>query len=156
MPNGRKDSLTDAEQQKFLAIVRQTLNVSAAARALGRPRDWFYRYRDREPEFALSWANAVEEGKDDLVASAVYRGKDGVPKPVYYRDEQIDTVIEYDTKALELALRAHRPELFTQRSELSGPNGGPIKYKEITVEALSAKLLRLADRLNATEEDEDA
>ncbi len=47
------------ENAAFLAVLRRTGNVRAAARELGRHRATFTRRRGKHPAFALEWDTAL-------------------------------------------------------------------------------------------------
>jgi len=48
---------------RFLEVLRETGNVSAAIRAVPRSRKMVYEYRKRCVEFAAAWEEALEQHK---------------------------------------------------------------------------------------------
>ena len=125
MANRKK--FTDHARQNFLMALRETANVSEAARRAGISRRRAYDVRDVDPVFAAAWKDAVETAIDTLEAEAWRRGKEGWDEPVFYRGEiQRDaegkpvTIRKYSDRMLELLLKAHRPEKYRERYDVSG------------------------------------
>jgi len=123
--------LTDRARARFIEQLRQTANVSEAARSIDFSRQRMYDIRDSDEAFALEWDGAVQEAIDALEREAWRRAVEGTDKPVTYQGEITDTFKEYSDRMLELLLRAHRPEKYKERRELSGPDGGPIQFREV-------------------------
>ena len=78
----RKPARTGAAPQgwqaAFLVSLRQTGNVSAAARAAGTCRSRCYEARQRDRGFAAAWADALEEAADRLEMEAFRRAVEGL------------------------------------------------------------------------------
>jgi transposase len=98
---------TDRAREAFLGILRETCNVSEAARAANISRKTAYNWREKDETFAAGWDDAEQEAADKLEKVAWERATSG----------QSD-------RMLEILLKAHRPGKFTERKELSGPGGG--------------------------------
>lgn len=62
-------------KERFLRKLTERANVSEAARLAGINRQYAYRARDEDPEFAAGWDEAVEEAIDKLEAAAWARAK---------------------------------------------------------------------------------
>lgn len=62
---------------RWLAIFRDTGNVSKACKAVGIDRSTPYRYRDGCPEFAQAWRDAEEAAADALEEEAQRRAMEG-------------------------------------------------------------------------------
>lgn len=94
----------------FIAALRNSANVRAACLAANVSRPVAYAHRDRSPEFAAAWDNAMEEACDVLEAAARQRA-----------------LASSDTLLIFL-LKGHRPEKYreTLRQEHTGANGAPI------------------------------
>ena len=60
----RSGAAPEGWQAAFLHALRQTGNVSAAARAAGTCRSRCYEARQRDRGFAAAWADALEEAAD--------------------------------------------------------------------------------------------
>ena len=127
---GISQRTTDHAREVFLQTLRDTANVSAAARAANVNRRTVYVWRDETPEFAADWDEALEEATDTLEAEARRRALKGVAKPVFYKGEACGTVQEYSDTLMTLLLKAHRPEKYKERtaSEFTGPGGAPLSF----------------------------
>ena len=68
--------LTQEKRARFCAILTDGSSVTAAARAIDVSRTSLYELRERDPEFAAMWDEAVEQGSDTLEDEAVKRAKD--------------------------------------------------------------------------------
>lgn len=102
-----------AEQQdEFLAELRLSGNVTAAARAAGRDRRCFYRDRQNNTEFAFAWLDALEEATDRLEGEAVRRAVSGIDEQRFYQGSEIGSVTRYSDALLMFLLRARRPWRF--------------------------------------------
>lgn len=123
---------TDRVKEKFLTVLRQTCNVSEAARSAGIGRRTAYEWRDSDEAFAADWEDAEQEAADNLEREAWRRGVEGVDKPVTYQGEITATFKEYSDRMLELLLKGHRPEKYKDRREITGKDGGPIETKELS------------------------
>jgi transposase-like protein len=109
-----------ARREAFLAALTQGRNVSGAALAAGINRTLLYKWRERMPDFAGAWDEALETAADLVEDEALRRAMDGVQKPAFYRGEQIGTVTTYSDRLLGLLLQRRRPVPRTARS-----GGGP-------------------------------
>lgn len=146
--------LSPEEKAVFLASLSRTGNVAASCRLINRNRRTIYLQRDRDPEFAVEWDDALETAMDDLEGEAWRRAKDGVRKqlfhqgtPVYesrlVKREDGSTVAElvldengqaipvyeytYSDGLMAKLLAAHRPAFRdSSKVELTGANGGPV------------------------------
>ncbi|MBU0781005.1 MAG: hypothetical protein KKC72_13305 [Alphaproteobacteria bacterium] len=130
MPNAKKaakprrTSRTDRARETFLATLRETCNVSAAARAAKIGRSTAYDWRDADEAFAAAWDDAEEEAVDALEMRA--------------RERALDN----SDRMMEILLKAHRPDKYVDklRSEISGPGGDaiPINVSSLSDEQLAA------------------
>ncbi len=63
----RKHRWSKEMRADFLHTLRETGNISAAARAAGVTLTRLNKKRDDEPKFRADWDDALEEALDDLV-----------------------------------------------------------------------------------------
>lgn len=109
--------LTDLTPKKwrdaFLDALAQHGNVSRAARAAKISREWLYQQRHADEDFARQWEQAQSIGLDSLEDVANVRAR-----------KMSDTLLIF-------LLKAHRPEKYRDRYEVSGPNGGPIQTQQV-------------------------
>ena len=94
----------------FLVTLANTGNVRASALAAGIARRHAYDYKDKHPDFAEQWKEALDQAIEVLEAVARQRA-----------------LTTSDTLMIFL-LKSHRPETYreTTRHELTGPGGKPL------------------------------
>jgi hypothetical protein len=141
---------------KLLACLARTANIKAACDAAGVGRSTFYDRRDSDKAFAAAAAEALESAVDDLELEARRRAKDGVRRVKFHQglpimiqacgddgrpltDDQGRPVTvpytehEYSDTLMIFLLKAHRPEKYRERHEVSGPGGGPMRAESKVV-----------------------
>lgn len=130
-----------ARRAVFLEKLTDTLNVSGSARAAGVSRETAYDHRAKDPEFKKAWDDALEEGLDLAEQSCNMRAFKGVVRPVLYKGEPAGQWVnakgepavhanahhfvpieirEYSDTLAQFMLKAHRPEKFRDRLEVTG------------------------------------
>ncbi len=104
----------DASHWRFLFLqdLRETGNVSAAARHVGKSRAALYRARKQDAAFAAEWDDALEEAADWLELEALRRAVDGTEEGRYFQGEMIGTITRYSDSLLMFLLKARRPQLY--------------------------------------------
>lgn len=116
---------------RFLAALAETGNVTAAARAAGVNRDTFYQRRDADEDFARAAAQSLETATDALELEARRRAHDGCPRVKFHKGEPLAVPgpggepvpyveHEYSDTLLIFLLKAHRPEKYRDRLDLTG------------------------------------
>lgn len=88
----RLTRLTVPARATFLAALRTSPNVTAAAEAAGVSRQAAYKWREADPDFAEEWDHAIEASVDNLEEKAWRRAE-----------------TESD-RLMEILLKAHRPK----------------------------------------------
>lgn len=147
----------------FLEMLRKTGNVSASARAVGITTNPVSDKRKKDADFAAAFDEAMEEHTDACEAELTRRafGYDelvvyqGQLTPVFERDERGRVVLDEDgnpvqernedgslkhltvrkhSDALLLAkTKAYRKRYATERTELTGADGGPVDSRQIVI-----------------------
>ena len=123
MPHG--DGPPEGWRGVFLAALRETGNVSAAARRAGTSRSVCYARRRRDTAFAAVWEDALEEAADRLEMEAFRRAVDGVGEDRFFGGHVIGEVTRYSDALLMFLLRARRPQRFGPRPETGSGIPGP-------------------------------
>ena len=95
----------------FLAVLRDTGQITAAATAAGVHRATVYRHLREYPQFKEQFDDAREQAVDALEAEAWRRAKDGVPRQKMVGEEKV-VEIEYSDNLLKFLLQAHRPAIY--------------------------------------------
>jgi hypothetical protein len=121
-----RTKFTKQAKCKFIEVLRDTCNVSEAARAIGVSRGYAYQYKGEHADFSCLWDEAEQEAVDAVEMEARRRGVEGWEEPVFYKGEQCGTIRRYSDRMLELLLKAHRPEKYADRKVFTGKDGGPV------------------------------
>lgn len=114
-----RSTRTPEKEETFLVVLRETDNVTEAARTAGVPRRTAYEWREADPDFAARWDEAVEEALDAMEREVRRRGLEGVDKPVFYQGAVCGSVREFSDTLLMFHLKARRPEKFRERYEVT-------------------------------------
>ena len=155
----------------FLASLRTMPVVAQACDAVGIERSTAYRARTADETFASAWDEAMEDGVDKAEQEAFRRGMVGFEEPVIdkgrlayryerYTDEEgaehyrplLDdngqpvplTVRKHSDALMSLILKGRRKKVYSDRTELTGPDGAPMQVDETTRSARVAQLLAIA------------
>ena len=158
----------------FLAALRELPVIAHACKAVDIERSTAYRAREADEGFAKAWDEAQEDGIDRAEQEAFRRGVVGFEEPVIdkgrlaYRYEryldddgaehyrlQLDdhgqpiplTVRKHSDALLGLVLKGRRKKIYADRTELTGPEGGPVQQIDETAKAARlAQLMALAQQ----------
>jgi len=127
----------DAKRRKrFLDNLRESGNVTGAARTTGISRQTAYDHKATDPDFSTAWDHAMEEAIDALEAEARRRSMEGVERPVFHRGQQCGVIRQYSDTLLIFLLKAHRPGKFRDNPRGAFPDpgkgqtGGPPELSE--------------------------
>jgi hypothetical protein len=152
-PAARKEYTPFSTQKKalFLSLLTQGHTAAHAARACGIERMTAYKARAADSDFAAAWDIALEDGIQVLEEEARRRAVDGVTKEkgVYHQGVQVgtETVTDYSDTLLIFLLKAKRPEVYRDRTEVKHTGQVNHAHAHLDVNALSTDELRLLDRL---------
>ena len=148
-PNDKSEVSPDSWQTLFIAALRQTGNVSEAAREAGQRRSAVYTQRRNCPVFAADWEDAIEEAADRLELTAVRRALDGTPEARFFGGEMVGSINRYSDRLLMFLLQARRPWQFDSRFRGKVP---AIEEDDNRIRAeIERKMARLADGLASSE-----
>jgi len=111
--SGRSQATPQAALDRFIEALGSGATVSEACDEVGIGRRTAYDHRQRDEQFALRWADAIERGTEELETEAKRRAMDGS-----------DTLLMF-------LLKARRPETYRERTEIrhaGGPDRGPVSW----------------------------
>lgn len=120
-------SSTDISMRAFLAAYAQTANITKAAEAAKIDRAMHYRWLERFPKYHKAFLEAERYAGDFIEGEAVRRATEGVLEPVFYQGERCGAVRRYSDGVMLTLLRGFKPAKYSNKTELSGPEGGPIE-----------------------------
>lgn len=113
--------------EAFLASLREVPVVARACEAVGIDRSTAYRNRSADEEFARAWDDAVEAGIDKAEQEAFRRAVQGVEKGVWHQGVLVGTETVYSDSLLALVLKGRRKQVYADRTELTGADGGVVR-----------------------------
>ena len=147
-------------REPFLAALREYPVVQHACTAVGIDRSTAYRARHADEALAKAWDEAMEAGVDRAEQEAFRRGVVGFEEPVidkgrlcYAHERYLDddgqeqwrmrldangqpiplTVRKHSDPLLALVLKGRRKQVYAERTEITGADGGPLKQQQITI-----------------------
>lgn len=123
----------------FLAAYAQTANITKAAAAAKIDRAMHYRWLDSFPKYQKAFFEAERQAGDFIESEAVRRATEGVLELVFYQGEPCGTVRRYSDGVMMTLLRGFKPQKYSNKTEISGPDGGPIEI----VQRLNAARARM-------------
>ncbi len=120
-------------REPFLQALRDWPIVQHACDTVGIQRSTAYRTRMADEEFAKAWDDAMEAGVDKAEREAFRRAVEGVDKGVWHQGVQVGTERVYSDALLAKVLSARRAAYRTERTELTGADGGPVRSQQVVI-----------------------
>lgn len=121
---------TQAHRQQrldeFLETYTEIGTIANASRLTGVNPRTIYEAIDRDPDFAKRFKDAREAATDALEMECRKRATDGETEPVYYQGAIVGYNKRKSDTCLLALLNAYRSDLFRQRHEHTGKDGGPM------------------------------
>jgi len=110
----RRDGWTAEKQIAFIEALAETACVHEACRRVAMSDSSAYALRHRliAMHFRAAWDAALDYAMHRLEQAALGRALNGVPRPVFYRGEQVGEWREYDERLTMFLLRYRRPGRF--------------------------------------------
>ena len=107
----RYDGWTADKQIAFIEVLAATKCVDEACRRVGMSDTSAYELRNRPcgAAFRRAWDIALEVQLDRVEQGAVERSINGVPRPIFYKGEQVGEYRHYDERLTMFLLRNRRP-----------------------------------------------
>lgn len=121
----RHDGWTEERRKIFLAVLRQSGCVIDACRVAGMSDTSAYRLREREPEIAEQWDDALANGQRGLVAVAHQHAVVGKETIIYRDGEEVERRVAPSDSIMALLIK---------RGDLGGRIGARTADKVITWE----------------------
>src|SRR5580704_17843420 len=115
------------QQRRFLAAFAACANIVKAARWAKLNRACHYNWLKEDPTYKARFDAATSQAARTLEDEAVRRAHEGIKKAIRYKGKILGYETEYSDSLLLALLKANAPDKFVDRSQLSGPDGGPIE-----------------------------
>ncbi|MDP2332844.1 MAG: hypothetical protein Q8M19_19325 [Reyranella sp.] len=135
--------------KSFLHFLSRSGSVTFAALQSRLDRRTVYRLRANDGQFAAQWDEALNLGIDRLQDDAMQRALNGTERHLWRNGKQVGSVLQYDNKLLQFLLRAHRPEIYSEKRQSAVP---PLPFD--LAQRLAASAPR-ADAYDAAKEKRD-
>ena len=142
----RHDGWTEARKKTFLAVLRESGCVIDACRVAGMSDTSAYRLRERDPEMAALWQDALENGQRGLVAVAHQHAVVGKETIIYRDGEEVERRVVPSDSLMAILIK---------RGDLGGRIGARTADKVITWEEWQDGV-RFDDEGNKIDEREEA
>lgn len=169
-------------QDAFLEALRHLPIIRHACEAVGIQRVTAWRAYKSDKDFAARWDDAMADGVDRAEQEAFRRGVTGWSEPVYHQgrlqyayrrvppdpekgtaetwelalDEHGQpipaTINKRSDPLLTLVLKGRRKEVYAERTEITGADGGALVIDETTRRARMAAILEDARRRRTAED----
>ncbi len=119
-------------QNAFLEAFVKLGTLRAACKVVNMSRQTHYDWLNADPTYKPRFESAEEDSADRLEAEAIRRAVDGDEVPVgFYMGEASEYVTQRSDTLLKFLLEGRRKKIFGRRTELTGPDGGPITIQRI-------------------------
>jgi hypothetical protein len=107
----RHDGWTPGRQVAFIEALAETACVEEACKQVGMSRQTAYALRRRPcgRAFGDAWEAAIDYGLHQLEQAIIGRAIHGVPRPIFYKGEQVGEYREHDERLAVFLLRTRRP-----------------------------------------------
>jgi hypothetical protein len=108
---------TPEKEGKFLEILATGASITRAAAEIGAGRSTVFEWKQRDPDFAARWDDAVEAGTDLMEDEALRRALKGTERPVYQQGQLVGYITEFSDVLMIFQLKARRRAKYAERSE---------------------------------------
>lgn len=123
MARGR--NRTPRRDKRFFEALTNGFGVTESAKRAGYSRRSAYDYREKYPDFAEQWGEAVQTHIESMELEADRRALEGVEEPVFYKGAECGRVRKFSDNLLMFRLKALAPDKYRERQEVK--HAGEIK-----------------------------
>lgn len=147
----RHDGWTAEKQIAFIEALAETACVEEACRRVGMSDSAAYKLRRRPcgAHFRRAWDAALDYGLHRLEQAAMSRALNGIPRPVFYKGEQVGEWRDYDERLTMFLLRTRRPQRFGKWIErMLAPEPdmfGDVRADEESADVLDTELTEIGE-----------
>lgn len=118
--------MTEEQIATYLRKLHETGLEAKSAREAGVTLRRVKLQYEADPGFHEMALDMLEEWADNLEQEAIRRAVEGVDEPVFHQGEVVGFVKKYSDNLLGKLLTGRRPEIFGNKTEVTGANGGPL------------------------------
>lgn len=137
--------LDSIKKRAFLSAYSECGNITKATELSGVSRAAHYKWMKDDDLYKQFFKDAEEEAAERLETEARRRAVDGTDKPVFYQGSKCGTIREYSDTLLMFLLKGAKPNKYRDNAtlELTGKDGGPVQYENMTPEERRARIAEL-------------
>jgi len=145
-PPDRKIKKSPQRMQMIIQAFSEGKSVGAACKSVDIKASTLRYWRIQDKAFDQACKDAWTEGTGILEDVAFDRGQNGTEAEVYHQGMVVGTKIEHHDTVLLRTLESRAPESWgrsTQRMELTGANGGPLRVMTLDLSKSEQELSQL-------------
>lgn len=143
---------SEERRARFLELLRgdptkgrAPQSIRSACIAVGVNRNTVKTWKDKYPEFAEEFVDAMEDGTDTMEDEAVRRAVTGIPKGVYHQGEKVAEETVYSDSLLTCILAGRRPERYGRSTNIQVNNQTNVSAPPSSEQVARALALLLAE-----------
>ncbi len=131
-----RSAKTDAQIKRFCEGYSIKGTITGAARYAGVDASYHYKWLEIDADYPAEFKLAHLRASEALVEEGRRRALEGVEEPTgWYRGEPGGFVRRYSDSLLQFLIKGAFPEIYKERHEHTGKNGGPIEVQStVTIE----------------------
>ena len=146
------DKIRHPQKRALLRAYAVTMHIERAVEAAKIHRSLHYHWLKVDPDYKAAFAEAREQAADALEAAAVDRAKEGCLRVIYHQGQPIGTELVYSDSLMAVLLKGAKPDVYKERYEHTGKDGGPLQVQTMAPDARSARLAALLAKRNGQAE----
>jgi hypothetical protein len=141
-------AVTHPQKRAFLLAYTESMRVDLSSRAAGVSRHIHKWWMKHDEDYAAAFTEAKEMAAEMLEAEAIRRAREGVTRTVYHQGEPVGTELVYSDTLLIFLLKGAKPDVYKERYEHTGKDGGPIQVAHMAPDVRQARLAALLAKRN--------
>ena len=141
-------TITHPQKRGFLQAYSETMRVDLSSKAAGISRHLHKYWMKHDEAYAAAFLEAKDLASETLEAEAIRRATEGVQRVIYHQGQPIGTEHVYSDTLLIFLLKGAKPDVYKERYEHTGRDGGPIQVAQMAPDARQARLAALLAKRN--------
>jgi len=110
---------SDRRHTLFMDKLKETSNVTVAAKAAGVIRATVYRWRDQVSGFASEWDDILAGRMEELECEVYDRAKEGLLEDVYHNGQVVGTKRKPSDQLAMFLLKANKPNVYDRSNSIT-------------------------------------